>query len=61
MKYRMLFDYHTHTTFSHGFTKNKPHGKGTIEENIKVAFLNPIKSLRPDQQPILQKKGFLIS
>lgn len=37
MKYRMLFDYHTHTTFSHGFTKNKPHGKGTIEENIKVA------------------------
>lgn len=33
--YRMLFDYHTHTTYSHGPVK--PHGKGTIEENVRAA------------------------
>lgn len=29
-KYRMVFDYHTHTTFSHG--------KGSIEDNVKAAL-----------------------
>ena len=33
--YRMIFDYHTHTIYSHGPVR--PHGKGTIEENVKVA------------------------
>ena len=31
----MLFDYHTHTTYSHGTIK--PHGKGTVEENVNAA------------------------
>ncbi|MDD2216215.1 MAG: PHP domain-containing protein [Eubacteriales bacterium] len=30
MKYRMLYDIHTHTTFSHG--------KGSIEDNVKAAI-----------------------
>ena len=30
MKYRVTYDYHTHTTYSHG--------KGTIEENVQVAI-----------------------
>ncbi len=34
-KYRMTFDIHTHTVYSHGFLK--PHGKGTIEENVRAA------------------------
>ena len=29
-KYKMTFDYHTHTTFSHG--------KGSIEDNVKAAI-----------------------
>ena len=33
--YRMVFDYHTHTTYSHGFIV--PHGKGTVEENVQAA------------------------
>jgi len=34
-KYRMTYDLHTHTIYSHGWIK--PHGKGTIEENVKAA------------------------
>ena len=33
--YRMKFDYHTHTIYSHGPVR--PHGKGTIEENVRAA------------------------
>lgn len=35
-RYRMIFDYHTHTSFSHGFLK--PHGRGSIEENVQAAI-----------------------
>ncbi len=31
----MVFDLHTHTTYSHGFIV--PHGKGTVEENVQAA------------------------
>lgn len=37
MKYKMIFDYHTHTIFSHG--------KGTIEDNVKMAVEKGIKSI----------------
>ena len=30
MKYRMTFDFHTHTTYSHG--------KGSIEDNVKGGY-----------------------
>lgn len=36
-KYKMIFDYHTHTTFSHG--------KGSIEENVKVAVEQGLKAI----------------
>lgn len=36
-KYRMTFDYHTHTTFSHG--------KGSIEDNVKAAVAAGLKGL----------------
>lgn len=35
--YRMIFDYHTHTTFSHG--------KGSIEDNVKVAAAQGLKAI----------------
>jgi putative hydrolase len=37
MKYKMTFDYHTHSLYSHGMTPWTHHGKGTIEENAKAA------------------------
>jgi len=33
----MIFDYHTHSTYSHGMTSWTHHGKGTIEENARAA------------------------
>ena len=36
-QYRMTFDYHTHTTFSHG--------KGSIEDNVKVAISKGLNAL----------------
>ncbi len=35
--YRMIFDHHTHTIYSHG--------KGTIEDNVKVAARKGLKSI----------------
>lgn len=35
-KYRMLYDYHTHTTYSHGIFRIK-HAKGSIMENVAYA------------------------
>lgn len=34
-EYRMTFDFHTHTIYSHGFPK--PHGKGTVRQNVEEA------------------------
>ena len=36
-QYRMTFDYHTHTTFSHG--------KGSIEDNVKAAAAQGLKAI----------------
>ena len=36
-QYRMIYDHHTHTTFSHG--------KGSIEDNVKVAVSKGLKSI----------------
>ncbi len=36
-QYRMIYDHHTHTVFSHG--------KGTIEDNVKVAATKGLKSI----------------
>lgn len=37
MKFRMIFDYHTHTTFSHG--------KGSIEDNVKEAIKKGLRGI----------------
>lgn len=37
MEYKMIWDYHTHTVFSHG--------KGTIEDNVKVAREKGLKAI----------------
>lgn len=37
MEYRMIWDFHTHTTFSHG--------KGSIEDNVKVAVQKGLKKI----------------
>lgn len=42
-KYRMLYDYHTHTRYSHGFLY--AHGKGTILENVKAAHECGLESI----------------
>ena len=34
-QYRMTYDLHTHTRYSHGWIV--PHGKGTIDQNIVAA------------------------
>ena len=39
----MVFDYHTHTTYSHGFIR--PHGKGTVEENVQAAIERGLEEL----------------
>ncbi len=36
-RYKMLFDYHTHTTFSHG--------KGSIEDNVKEAINKGLEAI----------------
>ena len=41
--YRMTYDLHTHTLYSHGFIK--PHGKGTIEENVQAAAAAGLKGI----------------
>lgn len=43
-KYRMLYDYHTHTTYSHGMFKIK-HAKGSILENVAVAHALGLKEI----------------
>ena len=37
MKYKMTFDYHTHTIFSHG--------KGTIADNVEAARSKGLKGI----------------
>ena len=36
-KYRMIYDHHTHTVYSHG--------KGTIEDNVRVASQKSLRSI----------------
>ena len=41
--YRMTFDLHTHTTYSHGWPR--PHGKGTVEENVRAAIAKGLQGI----------------
>lgn len=41
--YKMTYDLHTHTIYSHGWIR--PHGKGTIEENVKAAIDAGLKGI----------------
>ncbi|MBQ1406920.1 MAG: PHP domain-containing protein [Eubacterium sp.] len=43
MTYRMLFDYHTHTEYSHG--RFWPHGRGTVAESAAAAAACGLKGL----------------
>ena len=45
MNYRMIFDYHTHSTYSHGLLPWTPHGKGTIEEDARAAAAKGLTAL----------------
>lgn len=45
MNVQMIFDYHTHTTFSKGLTPWTPHGKGTIEENARAAVAAGLRAI----------------
>jgi putative hydrolase len=45
MNYKMTFDYHTHSTYSHGMTPWTHHGKGTIEENAKAAVSKGLEAI----------------
>ena len=42
-EYRMTYDLHTHTVYSMG--KRKPHGKGTVEENVAAAEAAGLKGI----------------
>lgn len=43
--YRMRFDYHTHTLYSHGLTPFHSHGKGTVAENVAAAAAAGLEAL----------------
>lgn len=45
MKYKMIFDYHTHSLYSHGMTPWTHHGKGTIEENARAAAAKGLSAI----------------
>lgn len=52
--YKMLFDYHTHTTFSHG--------KGSIEDNVKEAIKKGLEAIAiTDHGPGHKTYGIKIS
>lgn len=42
-KYRMTFDFHTHTIYSPGIIK--PHGKGLMEENVQEAIRKGLSAI----------------
>ena len=42
-EYVMTFDYHTHTTYSRGFMK--PHGKGSVEDNVIAGIGRGLKEI----------------
>jgi putative hydrolase len=45
MNYKMTFDYHTHSLYSHGMTPWTHHGKGTIEENARAAVTKGLSAI----------------